>query len=197
MTLDVQFLSILASTGMGIVLGAAFDTYRRFVKSPKRLRWSLIINDILFWILQALLFFYVLLQVNNGEVRFYLLLAILLGYSIYRALLERIYRRVLEVMIQFVSNMINILIRTIKVLVYEPLKWLLKLIVSLSMIVLTTIWGILHFLIRIILSPFRWIGQKYVKSYGIPFQSTINKVKSFVGKVNTKFKKLFHWFRRK
>ncbi|MBU9710173.1 spore cortex biosynthesis protein YabQ [Evansella tamaricis] len=196
MTLDIQFLSMLASAGTGIVLGASFDTYRRFLRSPKRFRWSLIVNDILFWVLQALLFFYVLLQVNHGEVRFYLLIALVLGYSIYRSLFEGIYQKMLEGVIHFITRLTFIVVRTIKVLVFNPIKWLLKVILTLSMIIVTTIWRIIYFILRVFFSPFVWLWNKYVQAFGIPFYSSYQKGKSFGQKVKRKIKEISDWLKR-
>lgn len=65
MTLTTQFYTMLAMSGMGLWLGASLDTYRLFVIRARTARWLLFIHDILFWILQGLLFFYVLLHVNE------------------------------------------------------------------------------------------------------------------------------------
>ncbi|MDG5789991.1 spore cortex biosynthesis protein YabQ [Evansella sp. AB-P1] len=194
MTLEVQFLSMLASVGVGIWFGASFDTYKRFIGSPQRFRWTLLVNDILFWLVQALIFFYVLLQVNQGEVRFYLFLAVLLGYSIYRSLFEKIYLRILEWMIHFTVKTYNIIANAIKVLVINPIKWLLKVLLSLSMILLTTIWRIIYILFRIIIFPVRWIANKYVQAYGNPLESFINRLKRVVNNVKKQCRKIVNKF---
>ena len=67
------------------------DTYQRFLKRGHRNRWIVFINDILFWMIQGLIIFYVLFLVNHGELRFYLLLALICGFSAYQALMKRLY----------------------------------------------------------------------------------------------------------
>ena len=73
MTLTVQFYTLLAMIGMGSIFGATLDTYQRFLKRGHRNRWIVFINDILFWMIQGLIIFYVLFLVNHGELRFYLI----------------------------------------------------------------------------------------------------------------------------
>lgn len=180
---------MLASAGTGIWFGASFDTYKRFVGSSGRFRWTLLVNDILFWLLQALVFFYVLLQVNEGEVRFYLFLSLLLGYSIYRALFENYYLRVLEWTIHLVRETIRITVQIITILFINPIKWLLKVLVALSMIVLTTIWRILHIVFQIVLTPFRWLIEKFVQAFGNPIVPLKKKLMLWKGKMKRAWNK--------
>ena len=77
MSLTTQLATMLAMIGMGSWLGAALDTYNRFLQRQDRTHWIVLINDILFWIVQGLIIFYVLLLVNEGELRFYIFLSIL------------------------------------------------------------------------------------------------------------------------
>ena len=74
MTLSVQFYTIVSMILMGVWLGVAVDTYGRFMH-PNRWSILLFLSDILFWIVQSLLVFFVLLQVNEGEIRFYIFIA--------------------------------------------------------------------------------------------------------------------------
>ncbi|PAC34593.1 spore cortex biosynthesis protein YabQ [Caldifermentibacillus hisashii] len=72
MSLTVQFYTMLAMVGMGSYFGVALDTYSRLFNRSKRNVIVRGINDILFWIVQALITFYILYLVNNGEIRFYI-----------------------------------------------------------------------------------------------------------------------------
>ena len=72
----------------GSLFGATLDTYNRFLNRNARKRWLVFLNDVLFWILQALFIFYILFSVNFGEVRFYIFIALLCGFAGYQALLK-------------------------------------------------------------------------------------------------------------
>ena len=79
MTLSIQFITMAAMVLSGIYLGVIRDTFQRFAiywKGRKLLSYLL---EIIFWILQTLVVFYVLFLVNAGEIRLYIILACLLG----------------------------------------------------------------------------------------------------------------------
>ncbi|MDV2887301.1 spore cortex biosynthesis protein YabQ [Alkalihalophilus pseudofirmus] len=156
MSLTVQFYTMVSMAAMGIWLGAAIDTYGRFLRKRRSFHWLTALKDVLFWLIQGLIVFYVLLESNHGEVRFYVFLAILCGYACYKALLQNTYQRLLEVIIRlsiafyrFVTNLFNILL-------IVPIKYVLKLLYTLGMMVVTAIVAIFLFIFRIIWRPLRW-----------------------------------------
>lgn len=96
MTLSVQFTTMAVMVLSGIYLGLAQDTFRRISVHWKKRPIISYSFEIGFWLLQTLIVFYVLFLVNSGEIRFYIFLACLLGFSFYQALLKTIYRQMLE-----------------------------------------------------------------------------------------------------
>ena len=125
MTLTTQFYTLLAMIGMGSFYGAALDTYNRFLKRSERKRWIVFIHDVLFWVIQGLLIFYVLFLVNEGEFRFYLFLALLCGFSAYQALFKKLYRSSLELFIKIVINIFKFCVKSFQILIFLPIKWVL------------------------------------------------------------------------
>ncbi len=99
MSLTIQLYTMLSMIGMGAWIGASLDTYQRFLKRQERKRWIVFIHDILFWIVQALFVFYVLLLVNEAELRIYVFLALLCGFAAYQSMLKAIYMRLLNFLI--------------------------------------------------------------------------------------------------
>ncbi len=130
MSLDTQFVTLLSMIAMGLSFGAAFDTYNRFLKRAKRALWIVFINDVLFWCMQAMLIFFVLFKANAGEWRFYIVLALLLGYSAYQALFKEMYKKVLEGAIHLVLQTIHFFIRLGDMLLLKPVKGMIMLLVS-------------------------------------------------------------------
>src|SRR6516165_4054961 len=116
MTLSTQFLTMLSMVGMGSAFGAMFDTYQRFLNRPQRKYWIVFVNDVLFWILQAILIFYTLFLVNNGELRFYIFVALLCGFAAYQSLFKRIYLRFLEILIYSVITICRFIKNTFQIL---------------------------------------------------------------------------------
>lgn len=101
MTLTVQFMSMLSMAAMGVWLGAAIDTYSRFVGKRHSFDSRTALLDLSFWAVQAILIFYILYQVNFGEVRIFVFIALLLGYAMYQALFKSFYNHALEGFITF------------------------------------------------------------------------------------------------
>nr|MDH3175632.1 spore cortex biosynthesis protein YabQ [Bacillus pumilus] len=111
MTLTVQFYTMLSMVAMGIWSGASLDTYKLFVNREKTAKWLLIIHDLLFWPVQGLLFFYVLLLTNEGEFRLYIFLAVALGFSMYQALMKQLYMNILKFITMCIYQTVLILKR--------------------------------------------------------------------------------------
>jgi spore cortex biosynthesis protein YabQ len=183
-------------TVMGIWLGAAMDTYHRFLGSPRQFRWTHLVNDLFFWCGQGLFLFYVLLRVNEGEMRFYVLLALLLGYSTYRALFQRIWMQVLEWLIRTVIAIYRIIVRLIKLFIVLPLKWLLQVVLALCMILLSTIWRIVYFLLKIVILPVRWLLEKAGGRFTFLGKWKMN-IFSSTEKVRDRLKRLTDWFKKR
>lgn len=187
MTLTTQFYTMIAMVCMGGWLGAALDTYGRFLKRSTRANYIVFINDILFWVLQGLVIFYILLVVNEGELRFYVFVAILCGFAAYQSLLKSIYMRMLERIIQTAIAIYQFLIRMGNLLIVKPIKMLFQLIISilLGIVQLIVFVGnillkVIIFLLKVCFSPFKWTGLLLWKL--IP-----NSVKDILGNIFPKF----------
>ncbi|MFL0365683.1 spore cortex biosynthesis protein YabQ [Pseudobacillus sp. 179-B 2D1 NHS] len=155
MTLTVQFETLLSMIAMGITFGAFLDTYQRFLKRQTRPRAVSFFTDIIFWCLFGLLIFYCLYRVNYGEIRLYLFLALLCGYSAYQALFKRLYLRLLEQMILAVVNIFLFLKKCGYFLIILPIKLIIKAIV----IVIGLIGKTLLVLAKSTLYLLLWIGK--------------------------------------
>lgn len=144
---------MVSMIGMGSLFGAMFDTYQRFLKRPKRKAWIVFINDLLFWAIQALLIFYILFLVNKGEIRFYIFLALICGFAAYQSLLQGIYLRLLEGVIQIFIYTYRFIKKSLQLLIYKPVVGLIQLI---SVIVLAFGKG-LWTLVKFIFQAFQFI----------------------------------------
>ena len=164
MTLTIQFYTLLAMIGMGSGFGAALDTYSRFLNRSERKRWIVFIHDLLFWIIQGLLIFYVLFLVNEGEFRLYLFLALLCGFSAYQALFKGFYLRFLEFLIILVIKLARFIANSVHMLIFLPIKWvivsILAIIIGIGKFVLALLkWAgkLLLFILNIFWRPLKWI----------------------------------------
>ncbi|KMJ56719.1 spore coat protein [Bacillus sp. LL01] len=166
MTLSIQLYTMLAMIGVGAWLGASIDTYGRFLKREKRAKWIVFIHDILFWLLQGLITFYVLLLVNEGELRFYILIALVCGFAAYQSIFRYFYLSLLETIIQLVISLYRFLEKLVRMLVIKPIQLLVQALI----IILLGIWKFVHSTLRVLLLvvwrivkicalPFKWIGM--------------------------------------
>ncbi|WP_017754930.1 spore cortex biosynthesis protein YabQ [Calidifontibacillus oryziterrae] len=193
MSLTVQFNTMIAMVVMGGWLGVALDTYGRFLKRPERTSFILFVNDILFWLVQALLFFYILFLVNEGELRFYIILAILCGYAAYQSLFKGIYLKLLEFFIQTSIRIYQLVYRLIVLLFVRPVKIILQYSFVALLFIANVILRILKFLLKIIAAPIKWfflllwrrILPQNLKIF------LINKAGFFITKKNT----IVRWLR--
>ncbi|MGX6446287.1 spore cortex biosynthesis protein YabQ [Neobacillus sp. K501] len=151
MTLSTQFLTMLSMIGMGTLFGAMFDTYQRFLKRPKRRSWIVFFNDLLFWIAQALIIFYVLFLVNNGELRFYIFIALLCGFAAYQSLLKGLYLRLLEIIIRTLISVYRFIRKSFIVLIYKPIIGILQLLISLIILIGRGIYSLVKFILKVLL----------------------------------------------
>jgi len=165
MTLSTQFLTMLSMIGMGSLFGAMFDTYQRFLNRPKRKAWIVFINDLLFWVIQALIIFYTLFLVNKGDLRFYIFIALVCGFAAYQSLLKGIYLRILEMGITSVIAISRFIKKSFQLLVYKPVVGLIQLVV---LMILTLGRGLLT-LVKFILKVLLWI----VKIVLLPLQKIL------------------------
>jgi spore cortex biosynthesis protein YabQ len=197
MTLTVQFQTMVSMVLMGIWIGMAVDTYSRFIHEKRKWHWFHFLNDLLFWLVQALLVFYVLLHVNHAEIRFYIFIALICGYAAYRALFERLYKKLLEWVVSVIVSLFKFAARLINIMILMPIKWLFMIVSGIILYVLNILRKLIFILLKIIFSPFKWIGnlvwrfipkqkwynfkEKYLKLAGF-FHSLKNKVSNWKGK---------------
>ncbi|WP_160725669.1 spore cortex biosynthesis protein YabQ [Bacillus sp. USDA818B3_A] len=183
MTLSTQFLTMLSMIGMGSLFGAMFDTYQRFLNRPKQKAWIVFINDILFWIIQALIIFYTLFLVNSGELRFYIFIALLCGFAAYQALFKGIYLRLLEVGIQTVIAIYKFITKMVQMLIYKPIVSLIQLLIMIIIAIgrglltlVKLVYKVLLFILKVIIFPLQKILLLFWKLLPKSIKKTVEKL---------------------
>lgn len=74
----------------GVAIGVLFDFFRILRRTIKTANIITYIEDILFWVLTGILILYNIWYFNNGEIRVYMFLGIILGVLIYMSTLSNI-----------------------------------------------------------------------------------------------------------
>jgi spore cortex biosynthesis protein YabQ len=183
MTLSEQFATMIAMTAMGGWIGAALTTYQRFIHPRKKWQWFMILTDILFWAVQGLFVFLVLLNVNEGEIRFYIFLALALGFAAYKALIEKVYKKCLEVIIHTIRATAKFIGRTFSLFFIQPTIVLLKVLYGLVKMIGRILLAVLLFLLSAIILPLKWLCRLVIpKGWIEKGQALFKRSKAFVGK---------------
>ncbi|MBT2735281.1 spore cortex biosynthesis protein YabQ [Bacillus sp. ISL-7] len=207
MTLSTQFITLLSMIGMGSLFGAMFDTYQRFLNRPKRKQWIVFFNDLLFWMIQAVIIFYTLFLVNNGELRFYIFLALVCGFAAYQSLFKGIYLHLLEVSIKTTIAVIRFIKKAFHLLIYKPILGLIQLIIIIiisigrGLLTLVRFMGkVLLFILKIIFVPFQKIMlifwkllpkgiKKSVEKLYNKTAGNFHKIRNYISKMINRWKK--------
>ncbi|NGP45808.1 hypothetical protein G4V62_12920 [Bacillaceae bacterium SIJ1] len=106
-----------------------------------------------------MLVFIALWYVNYGEVRFYLLLALLLGVSIYQALLKKAYLSVLNGLISCIITLSRIVKKTLTILIWSPLAWMVHFVIFCIRAMATFLWKCFYWIFRTFIGvPVKWFA---------------------------------------
>ena len=107
---------------IGIIIGFLFDFFRILRKTFNTADIITYIEDIIFWILTGFIVIYAIFVFNNGEIRFYMFLAILLGCILYMILLSKliinISVKVLGTFMEIVKKFVKIMLIPITIIIY-------------------------------------------------------------------------------
>lgn len=190
MTLEVQFLIIGSMIIGGFYLGLALETYRRLSRHVTQVVLIYLL-EIAFWLIQAFVLFYILFRVNGGQIRFYNILAVLLGFAAYKALAAPIYQTILEKIIKVVAAIYNFLIQLITILIVKPITFALRLVITLLLFVFKCVFVIINFIFKLIKTPIVWVVRYFYDRLPQRIQEFIYKLIDFYSIIRDK---LIKWF---
>lgn len=105
----------------GFLIGILFDVFRILRKSFKTKDIITYIEDIIFWIFTGLIIIYSLFKFNNGEVRGFIFVGIILGVLLYMLLFSKLFINIAFYLINFVKKIVYFII-------IIPIKFLINLI---------------------------------------------------------------------
>lgn len=102
----------------GMFIGILFDIFRILRRSFETPNFVTYIEDALFWIISAISFLYILFVFNNGEIRGYIFIGLLLGIALYMLLLSKF---VVKVSVKIITFFKEVLCKIFKIIIY-PVK---------------------------------------------------------------------------
>lgn len=106
----------------GILIGLLFDIFRILRKSFKTADIVTYIEDTIFWLLTGAIILYSIFVFNNGEIRFFMFLGILLGIAFYLLLFSKY---VIKISVTIINGVKNVIIWIYKILI-TPIRFIYK-----------------------------------------------------------------------
>lgn len=116
-TIATQIYSLVIFTISGIAIGVFFDIFRILRRSFKTSDIVTYIEDILFWIISGIFFLFVLFKFNNGQIRNYVIIGLILGIVFYMLTISK----------YFIKINVKIIDITKKIIIY-PIKLIISLL---------------------------------------------------------------------
>ncbi len=89
-TLIIDLHIFLGSIYGGLIVGFIYDIYKtiRYYSKPNKI--FTYVGDLLFWIILSLLSFYILIKINWGELRGYIIIGFLFGILVYKKIFSKV-----------------------------------------------------------------------------------------------------------
>ncbi|UWE03775.1 spore cortex biosynthesis protein YabQ [Laceyella sacchari] len=185
MTLATQWTTMGLMLGSGILIGVILDFYRVVTQRFRLKRWIVSLIDLLYWMISSLLVFGLLLWSNWGELRFYLFIAICLGFLLYFRWFSQLVIRFIRVLFQLVEWMIHFLGQAVYTMVYVPLSFMARCLWICARAVARGAWT----LIRWICLPLAWLLGPLVRPMWRRMRPHVDQVRSFLRRFGAWWKK--------
>ena len=95
----------------GIIIGLLFDFFRILRKTIKTKDFITYLEDLIFWILAGTIILYSVFTFNNGEIRLYMFIAIMIGIITYMICISKYF---ININVTIINIAKKILIKIIK-----------------------------------------------------------------------------------
>jgi len=90
-----QIQSFTLTLVLGLITGVIFHYYQLFIRQARVGRFLLYVMDLILWVMIIALVFWAMICINQGEVRLYVLTALLIGILLYFRILSGRFDRVM------------------------------------------------------------------------------------------------------
>ena len=127
-----QLISFFYFIIVGIVLSIIFDIFRILRRTIKTSDIVTNIEDILFCFITGIIILLSIYYFNNGELRLYIFVGILMGLTIYMIFISRFFIKINVIMINFIKKILYLLIKPFifilnftKKLIFKPISFII------------------------------------------------------------------------
>ena len=151
----------------GIIIGIFFDLFRILRKSFKTSDLITYVEDIIFGILTGIFLIFMLFIFNNGQLRFFIFLGIILGLTIYLLTISKYF---IKINVKIIVTIKKAILKIIYIIFY-PIRKLFDILRK--------------YVLKVILKPFRILTIN-IKNIHISKNKTKNNIKSHFKKKDRK-----------
>ncbi len=120
----------------GFIIGFLFDFFRILRKTIKTSDFMTYIEDALFWILTGFIILYSIFIYNNGEIRLFMFLAIMIGILFYMLFISKfilkisltiinIIKIIFSTIFKFIKIPFNVLYKIIRKIFFNPISFII------------------------------------------------------------------------
>jgi spore cortex biosynthesis protein YabQ len=128
-SLQVQFITMGMMIACGIGLGVLYDVYRVLMNTFHPPKWLTALFDLMYWIFATLFVFRTLFWSNQGEVRVFIFIGLIMGVWTYFVWFSPTIIRMVQWSIKVIKKLIQIGIRLFQLLVIKPILFLYRCVI--------------------------------------------------------------------
>ncbi len=128
LSMSNQAVIFLTTAIIGVVIGFIYDLFRVFRKIVPHNDIFTYLEDAVYWVIVSIIMFYVMLNKNYGEIRFFSIFGAFLGMIIYFYTISRLFMKVSVAVVNFLVKVLKLLFdiimapfRLIYKLLYNPI----------------------------------------------------------------------------
>lgn len=121
-----QLFNLIAFALTGITIGILFDIFRIIRKSFKTPDFVTYIEDIIFWILTGIILLFTIFTFNNGEIRIYIFIGLILGLCLYILTLSKYFIGISVTILKFIKKILCVPIHIVIKFIIHPLYFFIQ-----------------------------------------------------------------------
>lgn len=114
MNVTNEVITFFAFILSGMIGGVAFDLFRAIRKNFQTSNFVVYIEDFIFWILLGVISLMTAYFVNDGQIRVYMLISMLMGAIIYFFSIGKLIYKVFDFICRYISSLIGTVLKFFK-----------------------------------------------------------------------------------
>ena len=127
-----QLISFCYFIIIGIILSIIFDIFRILRRTIKTSDIVTNIQDVLFCVITGVIILFSIFYFNNGELRFYIFLGVIIGITFYMLFISKYFIKINVIIINFIKKILYLLIKPFifilnftKKLIFKPISFII------------------------------------------------------------------------